>query len=254
MNKFDICDEYFQKKLFHLLKKFFKNNVDKAINIVQKYKKINDKSVYTELFKLYTINPKKIETSSKYTNKLDHLKYLLKKYNNKKYKKMLDIGCEDCFQVKTIAKFFNIKDYSCINIDNWDNKSYGLSRLDCNFTIYDGVNIPYDNNSIDVIIIFQTLHHVQNLNEFINNVKRVLKKDGLLIIREHNCNKKYFNMLIDIEHELYEILFHENYSILDKFYSNYKNINEWDEIINLKRIYIKELDTATNSYYAIYKK
>ena len=40
----------------------------------------------------------------------------------------------------------------------------------------------------------------------------------------------------------------------DNYYGNYKNVYEWDKIINLKKIWFKQLDTSTKSYYMIYYK
>lgn len=267
MTSFMLSMKYFPDNLTMLLKSFFKDNVSKAIEIINKYE-YDDKKIYYELRELYLnksqhtslIDKDKYIKLRQYNaqKKLDHIKYFLKKYKTKKYSNILDIGCEDCFQVKSIGKYLNIYDYNCINIDNWNinsevaNTSYNLPRNTCNLKLYNGVNIPYENETFDIVMIFQTLHHIKNVDAYILEVKRVMKKNGLLIIREHNCDKKYFGKLIDIEHGLYEIVLRGNMNFFDSYYSNYKSAEQWNKIIDMKLVYTKYLPTATQSYYAIY--
>lgn len=130
-----------------------------------------------------------------------------------------------------------------------------MKRETCNLTIYDGYTIPYKEEEFDVILLFQTLHHIKHdINIYMDGVRKILKKGGLLIIREHNCNEKNFDKLIDIEHGLYDVVANNNKNFFDNHYGSYKNICEWDKIIGLKKIFQKQLTSPTNSYYAIYTK
>jgi len=45
--------------------------------------------------------------------------------------------------------------------------------------------VPLDNNSFDTIISTQVLEHVDNPNLYLSEVKRLLKKDGTLILSTH---------------------------------------------------------------------
>jgi SAM-dependent methyltransferase len=257
MNKsFHYSMKYFEDRLKKILHNFF-TNIDDALNIIKEYK-YNDKIIYQKLAELY-VEEKTIDYNlARYNNannKLNHIKHYLKKFKNNNYKNILDIGCEDCHQVEVIGKFLNIKDFNCLNIENWNNSGYGLKRDTCNLKMYDGFNIPYKDNSFDVIIIFQTLHHIEyDIHTYVRNINRILRKGGILIIREHNCNEKYFDKLIDIEHGLYDVVKNNNMKFFDNYYGNYKSVYEWDKIINLKKIWFKQLDTSTKSYYMIYYK
>lgn len=46
--------------------------------------------------------------------------------------------------------------------------------------------IPIDDNFFDVVFLVDVLHHVENVNAFLLDIKRVLKKNGLIIIFEPN--------------------------------------------------------------------
>lgn len=49
------------------------------------------------------------------------------------------------------------------------------------FEVADAVNLPYDDNSFDVVLIANALHVMPNPEKALAEIKRVLKKDGILI-------------------------------------------------------------------------
>ncbi len=54
------------------------------------------------------------------------------------------------------------------------------------FKVGDGVSIPLADNSIDVVVSFETIEHIEEYEVFMSEVKRVLKKDGLFILSTPN--------------------------------------------------------------------
>jgi 2-polyprenyl-3-methyl-5-hydroxy-6-metoxy-1,4-benzoquinol methylase len=54
------------------------------------------------------------------------------------------------------------------------------------YKVGDGAQIPLSDNSVDVVVSFETIEHIKNYHQFIKEVKRVLKKDGLAIISTPN--------------------------------------------------------------------
>lgn len=180
--------------------------------------------------------------------KLKEIKYILKKFKKNDFTHILDIGCEDCIFVKTFAKYFEIYEHHCVNVDSW----YGLDdKKDCNYKLYNGYDLPYENNSFDVILLFQVLHHVKELNKLIKNIHRVIRKNGLIIIREHNCNQKKLDKIIDIEHFIYELLLNKNDEYFHKYYSKYKSSKQWQNMFKGKKMYLRYLKTPTNYFYLI---
>ena len=47
-------------------------------------------------------------------------------------------------------------------------------------------NLPYDNNTFDIILLFDVIHHLENIDQNFSEIKRVLKKDGKIIVYEPN--------------------------------------------------------------------
>lgn len=56
------------------------------------------------------------------------------------------------------------------------------------YKAYDGHRLPYSSDSFDVVFTICVLHHVptQNWQQFVNEMYRVVKKGGLVMIFEHN--------------------------------------------------------------------
>lgn len=61
-------------------------------------------------------------------------------------------------------------------------EKYEDKRID--FMCMDGENMEFESNSIDVISISNTLHHLPNREKVLSEMKRVLKPNGIIIINE----------------------------------------------------------------------
>ena len=117
-----------------------------------------------------------------------------------------------------------------------------------------------EDDKIDVILVSHTLHHIPNdeIKIIIQNFYRILSENGILILKEHDSPDEEFNKKLDLQHMLYDTvlsqqLTYDNFN--KKFYSNYKNSDEWDKFFSnfdiLDKINLKKYD---NSYICIYKK
>ncbi len=81
--------------------------------------------------------------------------------------------------------------------------------------------LPFNDNTFDFITVFQTLHHIKNINKTISELYRIIKPNGVLLIREHNCENDTDRLLIDLEHSLYDIVVEENTDL-----SGFQSFNE----------------------------
>ncbi len=63
-------------------------------------------------------------------------------------------------------------------------KNYGSKNIE--FIQGDGVKIPLGDNSVDIVVSFETIEHIEDYKTFMKEVKRVLKKDGLFILSTPN--------------------------------------------------------------------
>ena len=95
-------------------------------------------------------------------------------------------------------------------------------------------NIDNVEKTVDLITSFHVLHHIENVELYIDKIINKLNKNGYLILYEHNVTDRLLFNLVDIQHQIYSIVFgnisYENY--FKESYSNYRNIQQW---INLFR-------------------
>jgi len=95
--------------------------------------------------------------------------------------KLLDVGCAYGFLVNATSKHFE-----SYGIDS-SNFVIKKSRNFCkNVLVASGVEMPFKSGSFDVVTFVDTLEHVAKLTECIKDVRRVLKKGGVLFLQLPN--------------------------------------------------------------------
>jgi ubiquinone/menaquinone biosynthesis C-methylase UbiE len=103
--------------------------------------------------------------------------------------KVLDIGCGDGATELFIQKYFPNWQVTAIDVSE---KSIATaiqkSISNATFSVYDGLQIPVEPDSFDIVFIAGVLHHVNfSLHETIaKEVNRVLVKEGRFYLFEHN--------------------------------------------------------------------
>lgn len=92
--------------------------------------------------------------------------------------------------------------------------------------------LPFQDNSIDVFVSFETIEHVNEelQNKFICEVKRVLKEDGIFIIS--SPNKAIYSDLFDYHNEfhVHELYKDEFKNLLKKEFKNINLFNQYFEV------------------------
>lgn len=92
-----------------------------------------------------------------------------------KGKKMLEIGAGAGWQAKTLQE-------KGFDIEGIDLKESNLVKERIWPVIdYDGKNIPFPDETFDIIFSSNVLEHIPHVAEFQSEIKRVLKKDGIVV-------------------------------------------------------------------------
>ena len=87
--------------------------------------------------------------------------------------KTLDVGCGQ----KPYEKLFNSSPYIGLEIDTVENRR--IKKADY---FYDGKTFPFQNDEFDSIIVNEVFEHVFNPVDFLNEIHRVLKPGGTLLM------------------------------------------------------------------------
>ena len=137
-------------------------------------------------------NPRKNQNKFYWATKIaidKHNKITLKHIKDKV---ILEIGCSDA---KYSSEYINESKYyyGC----DISNKAIEIAKnknlKNTNFICCDAHKLPYKKNQFDSIIVNSLLHHL-DLDTILKEIKRTLKENGLLIIREPLGINPIFNL------------------------------------------------------------
>jgi len=90
----------------------------------------------------------------------------------------IDIGSGNSPYKKFIMD--NVDSYTCVDKENIHSHMFSSSKE--KFIDADIKDLPFDNNSFDTVILTQVLEHIDDPFKALHEIKRVLKKDGILLL------------------------------------------------------------------------
>ena len=98
---------------------------------------------------------------------------------------ILDSGCGEGYGSKILSEKGKV---TGIDVDEdvikKANEKYSSKK--CNFQVYDGYKLPFKKNSFNYVVSFQVIEHIADVKNYLSEIKRVLKKNGKLIITTPN--------------------------------------------------------------------
>lgn len=114
---------------------------------------------------------------------------------------VLDLGCGDGATELFFQKYFPSFKVTGIDISAKSievAKKRELKNVD--FQVYDGGQIPFENNRFDVVFVAGVLHHIDELKQqaIVNELFRVIKPGGRLYLFEHNPLNPLTRYLVNI--------------------------------------------------------
>ena len=127
-------------------------------------------------------------------NQLIEQKFIFNKIKKYKKKIILDYGSNDCY----FSKQFN-KNFLYYGVDTnkdllkKENKIYSK-----NFIFLKSKKLPFNKNFFDCIILSHVIAHVYKPYSLLRELKKILKKDGILIIISPNKFYKFFYFFINL--------------------------------------------------------
>jgi len=101
------------------------------------------------------------------------LRKAMSKFSSKLKGRLLDVGCGS----KPYQELFAVDDYIGLDIDSEASRNRKIADY-----FYDGKIFPFNENEFDSVLCNQVLEHVFNPDEFLSEIKRVLKPGGRLLL------------------------------------------------------------------------
>lgn len=125
-------------------------------------------------------------------------KVLLEKFPLRRNSRLLEIGSGTGHQLKLLKDVVS----ECVGIDLEDG-TYN-SNSSGEIIKYDGITIPFENESFDYVFSSNTLEHVQELDSFEKEISRVLRGGGYAL---HVLPTSHWRILTILTHPIYMIKF-----------------------------------------------
>lgn len=104
---------------------------------------------------------------------------MLKKYGAGS-KHVLDLGCGDGRGLDEVRKFIPEAAYVGVDIEVSPEVSSRI-RDDGEFLTYDGVNLPFEDQTFDLVYSSQVFEHIRHPDQVASEVRRVLKPGGWFV-------------------------------------------------------------------------
>lgn len=118
-----------------------------------------------------------------------------------KKNKFLDVGCGAGYAMKKAKEELNCE---CFGIDPQP-QAHGVGRftndnnlISNNILVANSEHIPFNDNSFDTVFSSHVLEHVNNIDISLQEMKRVLKNDGILIIGVPTATMSFINWFTQI--------------------------------------------------------
>lgn len=103
--------------------------------------------------------------------------------------RVLDVGCG------TGRIFDLLGDVDYVGIDSSEEMIREARKGGGRFLVGDGLDLPFPDNEFDAVVSIATLHHIPSRKlrrRFVQEMRRVLKPEGKIIITVWNLNRKQF--------------------------------------------------------------
>lgn len=174
--------------------------------------------------KIRSIKPKNKEKGLS-IGRFIYLKLLPIIYQFGKINNYLDIGCGDGFRTKQIGKLLKADRIVGVDIPQWF--KYNHKNMKNMEFVEIQENKPIElPNKFDLITCIHTLHHWKNIDIRIKDIVKLLNRDGIFVLVEHDAITANDHVLIDIEHGIYEVAMNENLNFYKDYYGRYFNFIE----------------------------
>jgi ubiquinone/menaquinone biosynthesis C-methylase UbiE/uncharacterized membrane protein YbhN (UPF0104 family) len=156
---------------------------------------------------------------------------------------IIEVGCGEGYGTHFLSH--HVQHIIGLDVDESviQHASNKYSSETCTFQIYNGLQIPYDDNTYDAVISFQVIEHVQNDICYLAEIQRILKPTGVCLLTTPNSayrvkpNKKPWNRF-----HVREYYADELEALLKSIFSEVRvwGIRGNEEIENIEKVRVKQ--------------
>lgn len=101
--------------------------------------------------------------------------------------KVLDLGCNCGYGSSIIAKTCQEVIGVDVSLNAIESAIQSYESSIASFQVVDGIALPFSDHSFDLVTSFQVIEHLVDHNAYFEEIRRVLKPEGLLLISTPNA-------------------------------------------------------------------
>jgi ubiquinone/menaquinone biosynthesis C-methylase UbiE len=229
-----------------------------CLSIAQKITRDKNPNVKEILEKFYKKKVGQPIWSTNKTANANHYAWFLK-YCKTKNPVYVDIGCGSGNDTVLISKELDASKTLCVDVeDSRVNEAKSLNFM----LIKKEIPLVVDTATVDIVTLFHTLHHMEDATSRLKDINRILKKDGLLVIKDHDTETELDAENVTFEHFVYSIGEGEanvndekTYKdILPMYYYSANSVVNFLESCGFKKLYCNTYKNPTRTYNAVFQK
>lgn len=146
--------------------------------------------------------------------------------------RVLDLCCGTGDILEIIEKKYKNVELYGLDFSEQMIKMAESKNINAEFVVSNAENIPYDDNSFDIVISSFGLRNVQDKQKVLAEIFRVLKKDGKFMHLDFG-KKNIFNKIFNLYVPVVSLLFSKSLSAYSHLINSKKNFLEPDELIEV---------------------
>lgn len=171
---------------------------------------------------------------SREKNRTQQLEPILRRFlaaRTGRIQSFLDVGCNEGNITAAVGELLGAQKIHGCDVfrarDTYDDFEFTLLDPE------DPYRFPYPDKSQDVVTAFMSLHHIEHVDRTLDEIHRVLRDDGIFLIREHDCDPPELSLLLDLMHGFYAMVWAEPREMEDfsVHYSNYRSRDQVTAVI-----------------------
>ena len=145
-----------------------------------------------------------------------------------------------------------------VDVDEFGGVEY-IPRNDITFFHFN--DISDITTKVDLITVNHVLHHIKakDYPKIVKLFDRILTKNGLIVLYEHDCDNKKMSTIINLEHMIFDVCGTKKMTydhFVKGFYAKYLSIDKWKKIFSahFTAVNIIKLNNVDNSAYIFFKR
>ena len=128
---------------------------------------------------------------------------ILEELECRDFQDLLDVGCGTGPMIELLTQKYPDRHFTGLDITPKMIEVAKAKKLpNATFVVGDSENLPFADDSFDVVICANSFHHYPNPQKFVDGVKRVLRPNGVLVLRDYTTNPVMLWMINHIELKL----------------------------------------------------